>query len=143
MLAATGLNTAFFVCRDDKLARLEGASLPDAIIQVEDASGLGCEIGIAWEDPTAMSPRTESIGAEPAPQSRPADLRYQALGDHFTPNLGKRKSRQRQLQAMWKFTSESFNLDDDAGGKTGRVARPEAEPRGREAARGQIACAIC
>jgi len=42
-----------------------------------------------------------------------------------------------------KFTSESFALDDDAGGKTGRVARPEVAPRGREAARGQIACAIC
>ena len=143
MLAATGLNTAFFVCRDDKLARLEGASLPDAIIQIEDAPGLGREIWIAREDPTAMSPRTERIGAKPAPQSRPADLRYQALGDHFSPNLRKRESRQWQLQAMGKFTSESLNLNDDAGGKTGRVARPEAEPRGREAARGQIACAIC
>src|SRR5262249_51916638 len=100
-------------------------------------------IGIAREDPTAMSPRTESIGAEPAPQSRPADLCYQALGDYFAPNLRKRKSRQWQLQAMGKFTSQSLNLDDDAGGKTGRVARPEAEPRGREVARGQIVCAIC
>ena len=143
LLAATGLNTAFFVRGDDEFTRLERASLPDAIIEIEDAPGLGREIGIAWEDPTAMLPRTERIGAEPAPQSRPADLRYQALGDHFAPNLRERKSRQWQLQAMGKFTSESLNLNDDAGGKTGRVVRPEAEPRGREAARGQIACAIC
>src|SRR5262252_4873231 len=50
-------------------------------------------------------------------------------------NLGKRKSRQGQLQAMWEFTGESFNLDDDAGGKSGRVGRPEVAPRGQGAAR--------
>src|SRR5215467_16251173 len=63
LLAATGLNTAFFVRGDDEFTRLERASLPNAIIQIKDAPGLGCEIGIAWEDPTAMSPRTKSIGA--------------------------------------------------------------------------------
>jgi hypothetical protein len=90
-----------------------------------------------------MSPRAERIGAEPAPQGGPANFRYQPLGDHFAPNLGKRKSRQRQLQAMRQFTGECLNLDDDAGGKSRRVGRPEAAPRGREAARGQIACATC
>ena len=141
LLAATGLNTAFFVRRDDELTRMERASLPNTIIQIEDAPGLGREIGIAWKDPTAMLPRTQRIGAEP-PQSRPADLRYQALGDHFAPNLRERKSRQWQPQAMGKFTSESLNLNDDAGGKTGRVARPEVRTRGPEAGRGRIACAI-
>ncbi len=64
-------------------------------------------------------------------------------GDHFAPNLGKRKLRQGQLQAMWEFTGESFNLEDDAGGKSGWVGRPEVAPRGRGAARGQIVCATC
>ena len=90
-----------------------------------------------------MSPRAKRIGAEPAPQGRPANFRDQPLGDHFAPNLGKRKSRQGQLQAMGEFTGESFHLDDDAGGKSGRVGRPEVAPRGRGAARGQIACATC
>ena len=67
LLAATGLNTAFFVCRDDELARLERASLPNAIIQVEDAPGLGSEIRVPGKDPTAMSPGAKRIGAEPAP----------------------------------------------------------------------------
>ena len=90
-----------------------------------------------------MSPRAKGIGAEPAPQGGPANLRYQPLVDHFASNIGKRKSRQRQLQAMWKFTGESFNLDDDAGGETGRDGRPEARTRDPEAARERIACAIC
>jgi hypothetical protein len=33
---------------------MERAFLPNAIIQVEDAPGLGRKIGIAWEDPTAI-----------------------------------------------------------------------------------------
>ena len=90
-----------------------------------------------------MAPRAKRIGAEPTPQGRPADLRYQTLGDHFSPDLGKRKSRQQQVQTMWEFTGESLNLDDDAGGKSGRVARPEVPPGGQEAAQEQIACAIC
>src|SRR6516164_11293672 len=81
----------------------------------------GGEIRVPGKDPTAMSPRAKRIGAEPAPQGRPANFRDQPLGDHFAPNLGKRKSRQGQLQAMGEFTGESFHLDDDAGGKSGRV----------------------
>jgi hypothetical protein len=90
-----------------------------------------------------MSPRAKCIGAEPAPQGRTANLSYQPLGDHFAPNLGEGKSRQRQLQAIGEFTGESFNLDDDAGGKRGRVGRPEVAPRGQEAWRERIACATC
>ena len=91
MHAATSLNAAFFVRRDDEFMCRQRASLPNALIQVADASSLGREIRVAWEDPSAMPPRAQRIGAEPAPQSRPANLRYQPLGDHFAPNLGKRK----------------------------------------------------
>jgi len=86
--------------------------VPNAIIQIENAPGLDREIRVPWEDPTTMSPRAKCIGAEPAPQGRPANLSDQPL-----------------------FTGESFNLDYDAGGKSGRNGRPEVEPRGREAAR--------
>ena len=74
---------------------MERAALPNAILQIEDAPSLGREIWVAWEDPTAMSPRAERIGAEPAPQGGPANLSYQSLCDYFAPNLGKRKSRER------------------------------------------------
>ncbi len=42
---------------------------------------------------------------------------------------------------MREFTGERLNLDDDAGGKRGRDARPEVANLGQEAARGRIACA--
>ena len=143
LFATTGLDTAFFVRGDDELTRIERAALPNAIIQIEDAPSLCSEIWVTWKDPTAMSPRAERIGAEPAPQGRPANLSHQPLGDHFAPNLGKRKSRERQLQAMREFTCQHLNLDDDAGGKRGRDARPEVAIPGPEVARGQIACATC
>jgi hypothetical protein len=92
LLAATGLHTAFFVCRDDELTRLERASLPNAIVEVEDASGFGREMRIAWEDPTAMPP-------EPAPQGGPADLCYQALGD-----FSQASTRERPQIMYWPIT---------------------------------------
>jgi hypothetical protein len=70
-------------------AERQSAPLPNAIIQIEDASSLGREIWIAWEDRTAMSPRAQRIGTEPAPPGRSANLSYQPLCDHLAPNLGK------------------------------------------------------
>ncbi len=77
--------------------KLSARARPPALsnIQIEDTPSLGCEIWVAREEPTAMSPRAERVGAEPAPQGRSANLSYQPLCDHFAPNLGKRKSRER------------------------------------------------
>jgi hypothetical protein len=90
-----GLEYCFFVCRDDELTRTQRASLPNAIIQIEDTPSLGREIWVAWKDPTAMSPRAERIGAEPAHKVAPLISASNPLRDHFAPNLGKRKSRER------------------------------------------------
>src|SRR5580704_16224515 len=94
LLAATGLDTAFFVRGDDELTRIERAALPKAIIKIEYTPSLCSEIWVTRKDPTAMSPRAKRIRAEPAPQGRPANLSDQPLSDHFPPNLGKRKSRE-------------------------------------------------
>jgi hypothetical protein len=88
LLAATGLDTAFFVRRDDELTRIERAALPKAILQLEDAPGLGSEIWVTWKDPTAMSPRAKRIRAEPAPQARPANLSDQPGSDRTAPHVG-------------------------------------------------------
>jgi len=54
------------------------------------------------ENPTAMSPSAEHIGAEPAPQSRSANLSDQPLGDHFAPDLG-----------IWERESKQLNRNQD------------------------------
>src|SRR2546429_4770626 len=67
LLAAGGLNTAFFFGWDDEFTRIYCASLPNPIIQVEDAPRLGSEIPGSGEDPNPLSPRAKSIGAVSAP----------------------------------------------------------------------------
>ncbi len=58
--------------------------------------------------------------------------------------ISDRESRESgKLQAMRQFTGQRLNLDDDAGGKRGRDARPEVATPGQEGARGQIVCATC
>jgi len=41
------------------------AVLPNALIQVNDAVGLGSKVGIALEKPASMLPRAQRIAAEP------------------------------------------------------------------------------
>ena len=90
-----------------------------------------------------MAPGSERILAEPPPEGGPADLRDEPLGHHFPPQLGQRPARQRNAPARRQLTREGFDLDDDAGGKSGLCARLEALPQGRAVARRRNGAAIC
>src|SRR5262249_39357872 len=46
-----------------------------------------------------------------------------------------------QSEGVRKFAGQSFNLNDEAGGKSGLYARLEAAPQGRVVKRERIACA--
>jgi len=81
------------------------------------------KIGIAREQPTAMAPRSDRIGVEPAPESRAADRRHDAARDHFALQLPQRPARQRDADRAGTFTRETLDLNDDAGGKSGLCAR--------------------
>ena len=143
MLATASLNAGLFVGGNDKVGGAERDTLPQAFLEVQDASRLGCEIWVAGKDPTAVLPRTKSIRIQPAPQGGAADLSPQALRHHFLLEIGDGQSREREPQTMRKLTSEGLYLHDDAGGKREQAARPEGVPPGRADAPRQIVCAIC
>jgi hypothetical protein len=68
LLATASLHAGLFVGGNDKVGREERDSLPQAFIEVQDASRLGCEIWwVARKDPTAMLPRTKGIRIQPTP----------------------------------------------------------------------------
>jgi hypothetical protein len=90
-----------------------------------------------------MSPRTEGIPAEPAPQCSAADLGHQTLSEDVLADLRDRKSRQGETEVMRKLAGEGLNLNDETGGKSGPSARPEAAPPGPGAGPDRTACAIC
>ena len=66
MLAAARLDAGLFVGRNDKLIAAEGLAEPLAMVQIQDAAGLGGEIRITREDPAAMPPRTDGVFMQPA-----------------------------------------------------------------------------
>ena len=135
------MHAGLFVGGNDKVGGAERDSLPQALLEVQDASRLSCEIWVTGKDPTAVLPRTKRIRIQPAPQGSTADLSHQALRHHFLLEIGDGESRERESQTMRKFTSEGLYLNDDAGGKRERVARPEVVPPGRADAPRQIVCA--
>ena len=64
-------------------------TFPDPFVEVEYGIGIGeaAKIGITGEDPASMLPRTESVGAEPTPQSSAADFRDEAPRNHVLTDL--------------------------------------------------------
>jgi hypothetical protein len=113
------------------------------MVQIEDGTGFGGEIGVPWKDPASMLPRAKGVAAEPAPQCGAADLGDEALRNHVLPDLLNRKAGQRKSEAVREFTGKRFNLNDETGGKSGLYARREAAPQGRAYGRERIACATC
>jgi hypothetical protein len=71
------------------------------------------------------------IGAQPTPQGDAADLRHNAASEHLTMQLGDGEARQWDVHLTGQLARQPFNVDDDAGGKSGLNARPEALPQDR------------
>ncbi len=138
-----GLDARLFVGAEHVLPRPERDPLPAAFIEIQDPAGLERELRVAGEDPAAIAPWSQRILAEPAPQRGAADLRHDSLRHHLASKLRHRPARQRHLTPPRQLTGQSLDLDDDAGGKSGLVARLEAPPRGRVIERGRNACATC
>lgn len=143
MLSVSGLDAGLFIRREDEFIPSQWGALPSALIQVEDDTRLDSKLRIAGENPTPMSPRTEGIPAEPAPQRSAADLGDQTLSEDVLADLRDGKSREGETEAMRKLAGEGLNLDDETGGKSGPYARPEAVPPGPRAGPDRTACAIC
>ena len=143
LFTAARLNAGLFVCGNAVVIGAQWRALPNAFVKIKDGSGLVGKVRIARKDPASMLPRSQRITAEPAPQSGAADLCDQALRNHMLPNFLDREPGQGKAERVRKFAGQSLNLNDEAGGKSGLYARPEAEPPGQAVETRQIACAIC
>lgn len=137
----TGLNAGLRVRTKDAVGRSQRLAFPNAFVEIEDASGLFGKGGITGKNPASETPGTERVAAQPTPQRGATDFRHEAFGQHFAVNLGQREARQRETSARGKLAGQGFNLDDHAGGKSGRAARPEVPPQGPSSAPSRSACA--
>ncbi len=118
------LDAGFLVGREHEVTAAQGRAFPTAFVEVEHTAGLGGELWIAGKNPASISPGTNRVAAEPAPECGAADLSHDAFGHNLPLDLGEREPRQRQSEPVREFASERLNLDDDAGGKSGPGAPP-------------------
>ena len=137
LLTASRLNTSFFIRGDDELRTMQGFSLPDSSVEIENASGFVGEVRIPRKDPTSMLPRTNGVGTEPTPECGAADLGDDALSDHLLADIGQGQARERQPEAMRQLTGERLLLVRRRWGEK-RAGRP---PRGCSSRPGRRASA--
>src|SRR5581483_359147 len=74
MPAVPDLELSLLVRGDHEVVRSERLTIPDARVEVEDAAGFEGEVGIAREDPTAVSPGPDRVLVQPAPDGGTGDL---------------------------------------------------------------------
>jgi len=142
MDASAGLNAGLLIGRNHELVRLQRLPLPDALVEVKQASGFERELRVARENPTAMKPRSDRVLVEPAPKRAVTDLGHQPGLSDLLVQLRHTPARERQAELAGQFARQGFNLHDQFwGGKPGGDPGGEVL-RGRASALGRSACAI-
>ena len=143
MFPTARLNARLFVRGKDAILGTQGLSLPQPLVEIEDGGRPFQELRIARENPASITPRSNGVLTEPAPDGGSADLGHPSLVENLLAEVGDGKTRQWQSGAMGQLTGESFYLHDETGGKSGLAARLEVHPRGPASGLGRSACATC
>src|SRR5712692_1938276 len=129
--ASARLNARFLIGGNHEIVGRQGLRLPDALVQIEDATGLGRKLGIARKDPAAVEPRPNRVVVQPAPDGAAADGRHQPGPLSFGGQLTHAPARQRTLGARRQLTGERFDGDDDFWGKKPGAAPSVPDPPAR------------
>jgi hypothetical protein len=137
----SGLNAGLFIGREDKLILLQRLALPDFLVKIQDATGFDGKLGITREKPASVTPRSNGIFMQPAPNGCVADARHQAGLAGLTRQLGCAESREGNSQGGGQLTRHGFNFDDHLWGeKLGDDPSEVALPARLDAVQ-RIACA--
>ena len=126
MAAAPRLNARLLIGGDHEVVRGQGLLLPNALVEIENPTGLGRKLRIARKDPAAVEPRANRVVVQPAPDRAAADRRHQPAPLGFGGQLAQAPAGQRALGAGRQLTREGFDGNDDLGGKK-PGGRPERE----------------
>ena len=143
MLAATCLDTGFLIGGDDEFVFLQRLAFPDAFIEVEDASRLGSEVGIAREDPTAVIPGPNGVLVQPSPDGASGNTRDQAGLANLTGDVGSIPVRQRNVMSDRQLAGERLYLHHQLWGKMLAGGQIEGALPGRASVLRRTACATC
>ena len=141
MLTTSGLNTGLLVGGNHVFIVTQRLALPDTLIKVKDTPRLFFQVGIPRKDPAPMLPRTNSILAEPPPDSGAADLSSNSTTYNLARYLGVTESRQWNAAFPGQLASERFYLHLNHRGKRRADARVLADLQVQPFAPQRNACA--
>src|SRR5262249_9919391 len=111
-----GLNAGLLIRTDDVVPAAQAAALPEAGIQVQDATRFLGELRVAREDPVLIAPRFDCVAIQDAPDSAGTDGPSQGRGSPLG-QIGGRQATQRQLGLADGFTGYRFDNGPLARGK--------------------------
>lgn len=141
MAAEPGLDACLLIGRQHAIRIGQWLTLPESLIQIENAPGFLGKRRIPGEDPGTMPPGAQSVLAEPPPDRGAADRSHQSGADHLPPQLQQGEPGQGLADTVRQFTRECFNGDDDSGGKSVRGTRHAVVHRGPEDVARKSVCA--
>lgn len=116
-----GLNAGLLVRGDYEIVVGKRSSFPGTLVQIQDAPGFFLKLGVSRENPTAMTPRADSIFVKPSPQRRLANGSDEAPPDGLSLELWDAVTGERKPGLTGKLASQGLNRDDDSGGKSEEV----------------------
>ena len=141
MPALTRLDGGFLVGRDDAIGLVQGSTQPSAVIEVEDATGLVGEVGVAREDPAAVLPRADGVVMQQAPDGGFADAGSDAAGAGGADEIVEAPAGQGQVVPGGGLPSQGAHLHDEFRGGEARGVRGAGVPRDRPSGVRRSACA--
>lgn len=143
MFAQARLDAGFLIRREDIIGWTQRHAIPDPFVEIEDLSGLLGELWIAWEQPASVTPRTDGILGQPAPQGCSADAGHKTLLKDFALDFRETEAREGKSTLMRDLARQGLDLNDDAGGKSGLAARLGVAPPGQAVAARRNVYATC
>ena len=110
--SAACLDAGLFIGGENELLGAEFTALPDALVQIQDPSGLGFKIGISRKDPAAVLPRPDGILAQPSPDGGITQGCGETASADMGTEFGHAPARKGHTEAMGEFAGDGFNLHD-------------------------------
>lgn len=118
MFPTPGLNAGLFVGRHHAIGIAEGASLPDAFIEIQDGAGLLGKLRISGEDPTSVKPRSNRILRQPSPDGGLSDGSDQSPTHDLPLYLCHAEAGQGQTAGIRQLTGQRLHFNDHFGGES-------------------------
>jgi hypothetical protein len=124
--AAAGLDGGLLVGADDVLVFAERLASEHPLVEVEDDSGLGSEVGVAGKDPGAVLPRLDRVLGQPAPQRRGRYVIDQAGSQDLGAQFGETPAAKRHPAGGGQLAGDRLARGDHRGREGARAAGPLA-----------------